>query len=209
MNPPDYIFCGAAWPVLPIDRYVLWAKYNHALFPDTKLVIFHDGPNPNLWSQPLATVKYLNPNLGRPSHHDHAGFFRSFFQLPEYLTNAKKVIWLEWDFCIVSQRLLDWICNIETGWRTVWCPQFNFPESSLQIICLDQLESFKQFRKRWIDMPKTVEIERHIPFTEVNRSFIGGRYSDVGKSPPADADYVAQTSNIIAKSCYDTLNVTA
>lgn len=209
MNPPDYIFCGAAWPILPVERYVLWSKYYHALFPDTQLVIFHDGPNANLWSESSALVKYLTPHLGRPSHLDHAGFFRSFLQIPEYLYKSKKVIWIDWDFMIVTQRFLDWICDITTGWRTVWCPQFDFPESSLQIICADQLESFKLFRQRWIATAKNVEIERHIPFTEINRNYIGGRYSDKAEPVPANADYVAQTSNIIAKSCYDTLNVTA
>lgn len=203
---PDYICCGAAWPAMSVEAHERWSNYYHRLYPDSQLVILHDGPDSIPWKQSTARVEYFTPHMGRPSHHNHAGFFRSFFSIQRFFLEAKKILWLEWDFYIASQRFLDWVCSIQTGWRTVWCPQFNFPESSFQVICADQFTAFKTFSESWQKHPLDDDIEKHLPFTEVNRDFVGGRYADVNQNAPERVDYVAQTTAATAQMFYERTN---
>lgn len=189
---PDYVFCGSFWPVCPMERYQAWAQYNHRLFPDSQLIIFHDGPDPRVAIPDNVRVVYLEPHLGRSGNLEHPGCWRSMFSMINFAEKAKKLVWMEWDFYVCTQKMLDWICELHDGWSTVFCKHFDFPECSLQVVCIDQFERLRWFGERWNCIPHTDEIEKHIPFTRINRKLKGDRYTDFGVVPDPDADFIAQ-----------------
>jgi hypothetical protein len=207
MTPPDYIFCGSAWPITDPFRHMLWVDFNRKLFPCSKLVILNDGADLGHWRRSDVQAIYLEPHLGRISNLDHNGLFRSMLHMCNWMSGTKKLIWLEWDFYIISQRCIDWVCSVNQGLKTVWCPQHNFPESSLMIICQDQYDSFRSFMCKWIESPKGIEFERSIPFTEVKRDFIGDRRSDFGAFPQWSDDYSAQTTRDMAELFVNSIRI--
>ena len=199
MTPPDYIFCGSSFPFTEPSRYVTWLDYYKKLFPDSCFVIVNDGPDLGHWNRMDTQVIYLEPRLGRVSHLNHAGLFRSLRHMCYWMSDTIKMLWIEWDFYILSQRCIDWVCSISRGLVGAWCPQHNFPETSMIILCQDQYVNFYSFINQWATTPESVELERAMPFTEVKKDFIGNRYSDVGLVHPHNADYSAQTTKKVAE----------
>lgn len=122
----------------------------------------------------------FNDNLGRQSLSAYPGWWRSFLHsvtIAKHL-GVDKIIHIESDAYILSQRLVDMINETQAGWHVLWAQRYQFPETAIQIICRDQFENLEKLKVDFpaYDFPDIAE--RLLPFTSINRQFKGDRYSE-------------------------------
>lgn len=105
-----------------------------------------------------------------------------------------RVVWIANDFFIRSQHLCDWLATEARGWTALWCPRYAFPETGLQVIVrgcapYDDFVRDGDFAGRNGGL-----MERVLPFTHVERSFVGDRYREDASDPlpPHPIDFIAQ-----------------
>jgi len=183
--------------------------------PDIIRAIPHDAPAAMLEGDHFM-LRFPN-NLGRQSISAYPGWWRSFLHAVTLARQlgADKIIHIESDAYILSQRLADFINEVESGWHVMYTQRYQFPETAIQVICRDQFEIFEQFKARQPDLNYGDLAENLLPFTEVHREFKGERYSEMRKHRgifrskkfdrfqlfdkpffrepiPADADFVTQ-----------------
>jgi hypothetical protein len=165
-------------PVLPAWRGVRMLTELPERQPNDKVVFFH-----------------FEKNLGRSAVRVYPGWFRSFAFAAVYARKYgfDKVVHVESDSFVFSERLVRFIDGLQSGWTTFWCPRWGFPETCLQVICADQMESFLELSTIDYDSVLTdLAIETVLPFTDVRKDFIGDRYGEYMSWLPEDADYGCQ-----------------
>lgn len=143
--------------------------------PSEKMVLFHFGNN-----------------LGRGGVVDYAGWFRSFTLAAVYARKYgfEKVVHVESDSFVFSRRMVDYINRLSTGWTTFWCPRWNFPETCIQVICQDQLESYAHLAEiPYASQLAGKPIEMLLPFTQVRKDFVGDRYGEYAQWLPDKIDF--------------------
>jgi hypothetical protein len=193
-------------------RYKRWFDYySNSNLNFNKCLIIDDGSpvlptwkefkivskSTNLDTEPLNKNSFvsLTPHLGRPSSWNFPGWFRSFAFAAKYAVkhNFKKVIHIESDSFLLSDSIIEYVNQTTTGWTAFWCNRHNFPESAIQIIGEDQLNNFYYFvTKNYNENYANKPIECVIPFTNINKQFIGDRYSEFSSSCPKEIDYCCQ-----------------
>ncbi|MEG0885344.1 MAG: hypothetical protein RR376_10775 [Janthinobacterium sp.] len=226
----SYIKDRQAWD----DRYQRWLDYYNNEKPikaDKKFMIDDGSP----FMPPETIIKSVphdaplsldgddnliirfNGNLGRQNVSTYPGWWRSFLHSIEMAKalGVDKIIHIESDAYILSQRLADFINGVESGWHVLWTQRYRFPETAIQVICRDQFAAFEKFKADHADMVFPDLAERLLPFTSVDQQFKGDRYSEFRKNRgifrskkfdrfaifqrdffcepiPADADFVTQ-----------------
>jgi len=164
-------------PVLPEwdDVAVLLAPFDNEPFVKNALISFKE-------------------NLGRPSLLDYPGWYRSYSFAAKYAYKFgyQKVIHIESDAFVLSKQMYDYINNINSGWIAFWCDLHQFPENAIQVICEDEIYNFYKAVEKPYSHFKDKDIERMLPYTKIERSFIGDRYSEYTDIIPVNADYACQ-----------------
>ena len=139
---------------------------------------------------PLATehdenliIRFDN-NLGRQNVKDYPGWWRSFMHSLAVARElgADKIVHIESDAFLLSQRLVDFINHTQSGWHVLWTEQNKFPETAIQVICRDQFDSFQKFKDDNPSLHFPDFAEHLLPFTEVHREFKGDRYSELKRN---------------------------
>lgn len=178
--------------------------------------IAHDAPLSEVDDENIM-IRFEN-NLGRQSIEAYPGWWRSFMHSIEVAKalGADKIIHIESDAFVLSQKLVDFINRTESGWHVLWAQRYRFPETAIQVICRDQFEVFEQFKDAHSTLEFTDIAERLLPFTSVDPRYKGDRYSEFKKNRwllrsrkfewipffkhpyfwepiPKDADFVTQT----------------
>lgn len=143
---------------------------------------------------PRRALIRFGDNLGRQSTLRYPGWWRSF-QLAldvAQLYDFDKIVHVESDAYVLSTRMAELIEDTDRGWTLFWSAHFQWPETAVQIICRDAFEAFARIRERgphgFVDQPA----EDVLPYTRIERSLIGDRYSDFGAGLPPNADYAVQ-----------------
>jgi len=133
-------------------------------------------------------------NLGRKAISNYPGWYRSFGFAVAYARSRgfDKLIHVESDACLISARLADYMNALTSGWTALWCPRYRFPESAIQAICADRLDSAHAFFSEPYARHIGKQHETMLPFSRVERDFVGDRYGDYAASVPRRADYAAQ-----------------
>ena len=118
--------------------------------------------------------------LGRNSIHSYPGWWRSFLHSVDIARQmgAQRIIHIESDAFLISQRLRDYIQSLNRGWTVLWASRFNMPESAIQVICDDQFDALAAFQHKSAEELDSDIAERLLPFTHVNKNFIGERYGE-------------------------------
>lgn len=192
------------------ERVYKWYNYytKSSLHYDKILILDDCSPVDPAWneckiitdqftSEPEASAfifKFKN-NLGRPAHLDYPGWFRSFSFAARYAYkfNYDKIIHIESDAYLISSSIIDWFNKTNSGWIPLWCSRHLFPETAIQLIGRDQIVNFyKTTQLPYNTYFRGSTIETCLPFTAVNQSFKGDRYSEYTDNIPADADYACQ-----------------
>lgn len=109
--------------------------------------------------------------------------------------NYEKIIHIESDAFLISKEVINHIDSLDEGWTTFFCPRWNMPEAAIQIICKDQFENFSNFiSSGYQELSKTMAAERDLPFTDVEKRFIGDRYGEDEIKQMEGQDYYCQTN---------------
>jgi hypothetical protein len=139
---------------------------------------------------------------------NNEGWWRSFCAsldiAEEY--NYEKIIHIEADAFLISNRLFDYINSLKTGWTALWANKYCFPESCIQIICKDQFKKFRDFASCGSkELSKMGLAEKIIPFTNIERRFLGDRYGENMNTQLKGLDYFCQTKldTIITAESYN------
>ncbi|WP_223151643.1 hypothetical protein [Chitinophaga varians] len=142
--------------------------------------------------------------MGRPSQKNYQGWWRSFCYaiiLAEKY-GFEKIIHVESDFYITSSRMMSYMKDLESGWTTFYSRFHQFPESAIQVICMDAFPLFRAlYNQMYLEnyvIDKSAEL--YLPFTKVEETFIGDRLGQLDVfeawmerlSGPVSLDYVGQ-----------------
>jgi len=139
----------------------------------------------------ISIITFLT-HLGRPTAYDLKGWWRSFLMSP-YIAERydfDKLVIIESDAYILSDRLVKYIKEISEGWVVLWCPRHRFPEPSIQVIIKD---SFAEMKKVVSTCVKDKIAEHVLPFTLIEKGFKGDRYGEYQDFIPDDADFSCQS----------------
>lgn len=193
------LFCTAYIPGNTY-RYIDWINYYSEVYPEFDLLLVHDGPLDTALKQEIIdnTNGYVNDNnfkdfdtkLEREVHWVFPSWYRSFYYAIKVgQQNYDKIIHIESDAYIVSERLKQYMKEKNNGWVSMFSRKYGFPESAIQIINKDVFDLLDT-------LPEMYNFETHIeyflPFTEVCKDFVGDRYGEVGKLPQYSIDYACQ-----------------
>ena len=186
----SYIANADAWS----SRYKRWLEFHQKLnFGDVRFIMIDDAspfsppkheaivarPGEALPENFPAIIRFDN-RLGRSSLLSYPGWWRSFLHSVDLARSigANKIIHVESDAFIISQRMRDYINNLESGWTTFWAASYNFPETAIQVICEDQFDALASFKDKPTAELEGKFAEELLPFTCVNREMVGDRYSE-------------------------------
>lgn len=192
-------------------RPLKWLKYHSSCGLNFDKILILDDGSPELpsWegveiitediiNEPTSKVVFFNlkPHLGRclKTNHDYPGWYRSFCFAAQYSKkfNYDKVIHVESDAFLVSDKIINHFNNLNSGWHSMWCPRHGFPETAIQVICKDSLDKYNHMTSINYNTYKGHAIELFVPFTNVEKSFIGDRYGEYMDKPPSNCDYICQ-----------------
>jgi hypothetical protein len=169
--------------------------------PDWDGVEVIQGELPDEEPESRAVIYKHETHLGRPSLYVFPGWHRSFMVAIKYAKKYgyEKVIHLEADAFLISKRVQSYVNNFEDGWEVFWCPKYQLPETSIQLIAGGSLNDYEElstipyseFAGRPPD-PNPSQGESWLKFTNINKDFKGDRYGEDGDAP-MDSDYTCQT----------------
>ena len=208
---PALIFCTCYADSLQVweSRYRRWIDaVKRTSLPARQILIVDDG-SPCIPTWPDATfvdegnaippdaalVIYRFKNrLGRAGVRNYPGWYRSFCFAGTYASHlgVEKVIHLESDAFLISNRIQQAFDDFRDGWASVHVERYNMPESAIQVIAGTAIEAFKAFCQVPYESRVEQTIENIIPFTQIFRQFLGGRYGETLDYIPIDAEWAVQ-----------------
>lgn len=111
---------------------------------------------------------------------------------PMMLSGAiRKILLFDTDCFVVSSRLGEFIRECNSGWVTVMCERYQFPEAAFQIINLDSFPMFLTFTDRpWGQFVGRV-METELPYN-VLTNFNCDRYGESREAQRPEMDLYAQ-----------------
>ena len=192
------LFCTSLLENDSLNKYSEWWKYYKQRFPEFDFMILNDGPVEesifdnlkNLIGDDFSSNNLItfDNKLGRADHL-HWGWYRSFRKaLLIGQENYDRIIHIEADALILSERLFNFIRTENTGWKCMYTKKYHFPESAIQIINNDSYHLIENVPEDF-DFHKIVELM--LPF-EAIKTFVGDRYGEIGKLPEYKIDFVCQ-----------------
>ena len=161
-----------------------------------KLLVFNaDLPLPEKLpgNEEIVVFRFSN-HLGRISNEKFPGWRRSFSFSSQiaHKYSFEKIIHCESDAIICRARMFRYINSLNRGWTTFWVPFYSFPETAIQVICKDSISQLEHLFKDQAWFYSDVLTEYILPFSSVDKGFIGDRYGEYRASYPVYADYVCQ-----------------
>lgn len=107
-----------------------------------------------------------------------------------------KIIHIDSDAYVLTERLCQYLKEQEKGWTTFWCPKYSFPEVNIQVIGRDKIKDMYFFHAEgFLQYYPYQKAEDMIPFTNVNKDFVGDRYGETNTAQIPSMDYYCQTTN--------------
>lgn len=218
-----FIFCTSFFDSNEsyLTRYQKWINYynDHPFSEDKEIIIFDDNSDVDFITDERINViqedqlgnheelekinlyhfreRKSEPNK-TPANSE--GWWRSFNAAikvaEEY--DYEKMVHIESDAYLISKRVFNYVDDLKTGWTALYAPKYYFPESSLQVICKDQFENFKDFTACGYETLAGMGMaERITPFTHVEKKFVGDRYGETETEQMKGLDYFCQVQNSV------------
>ncbi len=149
-------------------------------------------------------LHHFPDRLGRHHVHDFPGWYRSFCHAARHAEAGEfdKIIHIESDTFLISQRVRTYVNNLTDGWTAMWCPLFGFPETAIQVIAGSAVARFRAVAEQPYSDFVGREFELQLPFTHVERGFTGDRYGETKSAVPRDADYAVQAVDTFEDSYF-------
>jgi tetratricopeptide (TPR) repeat protein len=202
----SYIAGQASWE----QRYTRWLSHHRQSGLGQDAIVIIDDGSPflpagipivqaaNLGRTPLSreTIVHFSQRLGRTRTMDFPGWWRSMFAALGLarLYGFERLIHVESDSFVLSERLARFLSERESGWTALWLPEFASPESAVQVLCADSYHLLESLVARGPYDFRDQPAEITLGFTHIEKSFIGNRYHELNRPIPADADYCVQTN---------------
>ena len=160
---------------------------------DPDLHCLHELPTGS--DLPDATCVYrFATHLGREGLIGHFGWWRSFlFSLDiARAFGFEKIVHVESDAYLLSRKVVDYVNALDTGWTVMWCPKYGFPEPAIQIVAADQFQRMADVASAGVARLGQALAEFTLPFTHIEKRFVGNRYGEQRTRIPGYADYACQ-----------------
>jgi len=170
--------------------------------------IIQENQLPNECPTSRGVIYHFENPLGRSTHIVYPGWYRSYMFAAAYAEKYgfEKVIHIESDAFLISDRIQEYVNDLTDGWTTFWCPRHKFPENSIQIIVGGGLKRYIEWNKEQVPYTQYQSIfaEFWVPYTYVNKEFKGDRWGEFAPGMaavpdpscppgvPKDADFVCQ-----------------
>jgi hypothetical protein len=131
----------------------------------------------------------------RPSHLDYKYLWRAVHKLQDFFKDYDKIVYMDNDFYILKQSMIDYINNLQNGWTTFYCNKYKFPETGCHVVLKD-CEQYKNFvncsLEDFFKKHNNTLMEHELPVTHIEHKFIGDRYGEKCLPQTKDMDYYAQ-----------------
>ena len=165
---PEFPDMEIIYGELPVDQ------------PKSKIVMYH-------WLDNLGVVTPIN---------NYPGWYRSYMMAATYAEKYgfDKVVHLEADAFLISDRAYNYVNRINSGWVTFWCPKYRFAENAIQIIAGRSLQSYIELSKSPYIKFAGQMAENYTPFTHIEKGFIGDRFGEYLPEVPPNADFACQVT---------------
>jgi hypothetical protein len=153
-------------------------------------------------------------NLGRPVLSIMPGWWRSFSFTGIFADHygIDRMVHIESDAYILTDRLFDFMSGINDYWTTFYSNIYLWPESAIQVIPrYSKLPWVKETKKNFVEIQNFFKMgadfwyknclanftylpEHRLPFDRICKDFIGDRYGDMGMDIPVNADYATNVT---------------
>jgi hypothetical protein len=139
-------------------------------------------------------LAHFRARLGRADLLNFPGWHRSFCFAALYAERwaFDRVIHVESDAYVISQRAVAYLASRTEGWTAFWSARYDMPESAIQVVAGEGLRTLAQFARRGYGPMIGQVHERVMPFTATAREFAGDRFGEFSDSVPLGVDYAAQ-----------------
>lgn len=134
-------------------------------------------------------------HLSRLTEHAYGYWFKAFRKGISYALNNgyDKIIHCDSDVFILKQELVDYVNSINSGWNCLYCSMYDYPETTFQIIGKDKFEeAYDFFLDGFLKFYPYKIAETEIPFTHVEKGFIGDRYGELNKPQTLEMAWYGQ-----------------
>jgi hypothetical protein len=201
---------------LEIDQ-ILLIDDGSSILPNWEGVeIVNEGELPDQVPESRGVIYHFNKNLGHnpPMKSDDPpidspGWHRSFMFAAEWAEKYgfEKILHIESDAFLISERIQQYVNDLSSGWTTFWCPRHKFPENNIQIIAGSSVQDFIDWKNKKEDYDTVYKgrfPEFYVPYTNIVKDFYGDRWGEFApgmarvadpRCPPGvprDADFVCQ-----------------
>lgn len=178
-------------------RYVNYYKsIQDELGFDNIIMVDNASSAKNLNKMPdgIDFIKFDN-HLPRKGNLDYLYCWRTLYTLRDLVMSGgiDKVLMIDSDAYVLSKKLASHMKNSTSGWNTFWCPEFNFPESALAVLNADAFETLDRFCTGHYSYYNGQTMEEILPYTTVEKGFIGDRYGEKCLPQTKDMDFYCQT----------------
>ncbi len=91
-----------------------------------------------------------------------------------------KIINIDSDCFVLTQKAADYIKGLDSGWTTFWCRKYRFPENAAHILCKDAFPRFLDFTRecKWEDRATDKPMEKVLPFTHIDKELSCDRWGE-------------------------------
>ncbi len=122
-----------------------------------------------------------------PGQYDYPYVWRAMYAARMLIhLGYQKIVFIDSDHFVLTNSLAAWIREQRSGWSALWCTTWEFPESSLSVLCEDAFPLFLEYTSKSWPERSGVCMEKSLPFTHIENGFNCGRFGEKG-APPQDA----------------------
>lgn len=151
-----------------------------------RIRLMDNGSKTSFWQSntcqvPIEFYSVRNLAHGPNLHYPHC-WVNLYYQETLIKEGYEKIINIDSDAFIVSNRLADYVKNLDSGWATLLCKRYNWPASEVSILCKDAFPVFHKYTEVPWQRRVGKLMERDVPYTIVNMDFDCDRYGE-SKAP--------------------------
>lgn len=181
-------------------RYIDYYSEHQREFGFEKIALLDNGSSQAKIDELFSKIKYPHlvdfktaENLKCLIPNGYSYVWRGLYYADDLIKKGyKKIINIDSDVFVLTQKMAHYIRDLRTGWNVPWSNKWEFPESSINILCHNAFPIFYDF----IQTPYMNRVgdimERVVPFTHVERAFKGDRYGEEFLPITDDMDYYGQ-----------------
>lgn len=122
--------------------------------------------------------------LDRVSIWDYPYVFRAFRFIPTIIKNINpdKVLFIDTDFYPLTQKIVDKVNLLDTGFQSLKDTKYGFMEAAFSVLCRDTFDKYFDFclKSNFDELKVKGTIEDFMPFTGIIEGVVGGRYGEQG-----------------------------